>query len=112
MIRPSFPIDTNLKGKHEKMSDSKKELIQSMDDNEQIYCDYCSGECTASSLKYGNTLMSDYNSFLWYRWDFICLDCSEKLCNRLDSEPELYHFMHTNALIHLGFEEREKTNCE
>ena len=89
------------------MSGSKKELIQSMDDNEQIYCGYCGGECTASSLKYGNTLMDDYNSFLWYRWDFICLDCSEKLCERLDHDEELYQFMNTNALINLGIENRK-----
>lgn len=89
------------------MADSKKELILSMDDNEQIYCDYCSGECTASSLKYGNTLLDDYNQFLWYQWDFICLDCSEKLCDRLDSDPELYESMHTRALIHIGIENRK-----
>lgn len=90
------------------MSGNKRELIESMGDNEQIYCDYCGGECTASSLKYGNTLMEDYNSFLWHQWDFICLDCAEKLCERLDNDEELYQFMHTNSLIHLGMEERRK----
>lgn len=113
MIRPSFFMNTNLKGWQEKMSNSKKELLLSMDWNEPIYCDYCECEChTVSSLVYGNQLMEDYNSFLWYKWDFICLDCAEKLCFRLDSDPELYQFMHTNALIHLGFEERKKANRE
>lgn len=82
---------------------SKKEILLSMDLNEKIYCDYCDAECTASSLVYGNQLLEDYNSFLWHQWDFICLDCAEKLCERLDNDEELYHFMHTNALIAYSF---------
>ena len=94
------------------MSNSKKELIESMNDNEQIYCDYCGSECTASSLKYGNTLLEKFNREIWYRWDFICLECSEKLSSRLESDHELYQFMYTNFLIHLGIEERKKANRE
>ena len=80
-----------------------KERILSMDHNEKIYCEYCDSECTASSLKYGNTLMDDSYRDLWYRWDFICLDCAEKLIKEIENDPELEESMRTRALVAYSF---------
>lgn len=88
------------------MKDGKKEMLLSMDMNEQIYCDYCGGDCTVSSLIYGNQYLTDEQSILWQVWDLICLDCAEKLDKRLEEDEELVQFMQTTNLIRYGFEHK------
>ena len=73
--------------------DNKKRLIKESDPNEKIFCDYCDCECTFSSLVYGNTLMQDVHFAVWKRWDYICLDCAEKLSDRMEVDEELYENM-------------------
>lgn len=74
------------------MSDKKK-LITESEPNEKIFCDYCDAECTMSSLAYGNQLLEDNYSCIWTRWDYICLDCAEKLSDRMDHDDELVENM-------------------
>lgn len=88
------------------MPNKKRIIIQAMDDNEKIFCDYCDAECTASSLKYGNQLLED-NFCVWFQWDYICLDCSEKLSDRIESDPDLEQSMVTSYLIELSLQNKK-----
>ena len=73
--------------------DNKKKIIKEADPNEEIFCDYCDAECTMSSLAYGNQLMEDSHPHIWKRWDYICLDCAEKLSSRMENDEELCESM-------------------
>lgn len=68
---------------------NKKKIILESPYNEKIFCDYCDAECTMSSLAYGNQLMEDNHPHIWTRWDYICLDCAEKLSSRLETDDGL-----------------------
>ncbi len=69
--------------------DNKKKIIKESDQNEEIFCDYCDGKCTMSSLGCGNQLLEDNHSCVWKKWDYICLDCAEKLSDRIEHDEEL-----------------------